>query len=248
MFKVLVFRYLEKSLMRADFFFCESGNSLMDVYATMNTANARCLTSFTLSQLLIPRWLYLSTRVVRYVHEFEFDIDARYRKASAILFNRFCLVNPRYIVYRIEKYRNEGRPCNFTRSSDSSKTSLELKEKNSLSKPWTLELFTILHIYTRRSYVRLSKELSKQRAPRYRDLLKYRLLGIKYSKREVHASGTGPRKSAESRVGGRPVFSSRGEACSVIYVLSRKAAATSGVANRLYIRRAEGRSRRESAV
>lgn len=55
MFKVLVFRYLERSLMRADFFFCESGNSLMDVYATMNTADARCLTSFTLSQLLIPR-------------------------------------------------------------------------------------------------------------------------------------------------------------------------------------------------
>lgn len=108
--------------------------------------------------------------------------------------------------------------------------------------------YNFTHIYTRRSYVRLSKELSKQRAPRYRDLLKYRLLGIKYSKREVHASGTGPRKSAESRVGGRPVFSSRGEACSVIYVLSRKAAATSGVANRLYIRRAEGRSRRESAV
>lgn len=70
----------------------------MDVYATMNTADARCLTSFTLSQLLIPRWLYLSTRVVRYVHEFEFDIDARYREASAILFNRFCLVNQRYIV------------------------------------------------------------------------------------------------------------------------------------------------------
>lgn len=219
------------------------------VYATMNLVDARCLTRFTLSQVFVPQWLYFKYLTLTYytcrliLRSWVWIHDSIQRKISSST-----------ILITIEKYRDKG--CNFLLTFPGFiQTCLELKKKISpLSKPWTLELLQFYTYNTSSILRQIIQGIKQATSLRYRDLLKYRLLGIKYSKEGFTRAARG-HENRQTRgwrdswgEGERPVFSSRGEACPVIYVLSRKAAATSGVANRLYIRRAEGRSRRESAV
>lgn len=153
----------------------------------MNLVDARCLTRFTLSQVFVPQWLYFKYLTLTYytcrliLRSWVWIHDSIQRKILST------------ILITIEKYRDKG--CNFPLTFPGFiQASLELKKKKKkspLSKPWTLELLQFYTYNTSSIPRQIIQGIKQATSLRYRDLLKYRLLGIKYSKERFTRAARG---------------------------------------------------------